>query len=278
MPANATSKALSRDDFDFIAGFLKKRSGLALTQDKLYLLENRLEPLAQANGMRDLGDLIARLRAGATSTALLTEITEAMTTNESMFFRDQKPFDQLKKVVLPDLKQQGKLSLRLWSAACSNGQEPYSTAMLMKEEAHQFPGMQLEIYATDIAEKVLDRARAGHYTQFEVQRGLPIQFLMKYFVQRPGNCWEINEAIKSSVRFSKANLLEQYHAHGKFDIIMCRNVLIYFDEPTKSDVLNRMAKIMHPRGYLFLGASETIIGLTDAFRPVEGHTGLFQLV
>lgn len=272
------SAALAKDDFQFIANFLKTRSGLALTQDKLYLLENRLMPIAQANGMRDLTDLIARLRSGVISSALVVEITEAMTTNESMFFRDTKPFDQLKKVVLPTYKSLGKSSLRLWSAACSNGQEPYSVSMMMQEEANNFPGLRVELYATDIADKVLDRARAGLYTQFEVQRGLPIQYLMKYFAQRPNNCWEINEAMKSTVRFSRANLLDAYHPHGRFDIIMCRNVLIYFDEPTKSDVLNRMAKIMNSPGYLFLGASETILGLTDAFKPVEGHTGLFQLV
>jgi len=278
MTASSSSQALNRDDFQYIADFLKKRSGLSLTSDKLYLLENRLEPIAQANGLRDISDLVAKLRAGATSSALLVEITEAMTTNESMFFRDQKPFDQMKNVVLPHFRMQNKISLRLWSAACSNGQEPYSTAIMMKEESGRNPGMQMEIYATDIAEKVLERARNGVYTQFEVQRGLPIQYLMKYFTQRPGNTWEINESVRSCVKFNKANLLEPYHAHGKFDIIMCRNVLIYFDEPTKSDVINRMARIMNPRGFLFLGASETIIGLTDAFKPVEGCTGLFQLV
>lgn len=268
--------ALTNDEFDFISGLLKQRSGLALTPDKGYLLETRLNPLAKANGMSDLKELIARLRSNPAA-PIVYQVVEAMTTNESMFFRDTKPFDQLSKVILPDLKAKGRTSIRIWSAACSTGQEAYSMAMVLKEESIKYPGLNVEIYATDLAEKVLDKARAGIYSQFEVQRGLPISMLMKYFTQRPNNNWEVNDGLKSMVKFTTGNLLTPYTAMGRFDVIFCRNVLIYFDEKTKSDVLDRMAAILNPPGYLFLGGSETVHGLTTKLKVVEQHRGMFML-
>lgn len=269
--------ALTNDEFEFISGLLKQRSGLALTPDKGYLLETRLSPLAKANGLADIKQLIAKLRSSPPSAPLVYQVIESMTTNESMFFRDSKPFDQLRTVILPEMKAKGKTSLRIWSAACSTGQEAYSMAMLLKEESSKYPGLNVEIYATDLAEKVLEKARGGLYSQFEIQRGLPIVLLMKYFTQRANNNWEINDTIKSMVKFVPGNLLTPFVGMGRFDIIFCRNVLIYFDAPTKADVLERMAALLNSPGYLFLGGSETVLGLTQKFNISSEHRGLFSL-
>lgn len=267
---------LSTDEFDFISGLLKQRSGLALTPDKGYLLDTRLTPIAKANGMADIRELISKLR-GNPSAPLAYQVIESMTTNESMFFRDNKPFEQLTKVILPALKAKGNTLIRIWSAACSTGQEAYSIAMLLKEESAKYPNVKFEIYGTDLAEKVVEKARAGIFSQFEIQRGLPITLLMKYFAQRPNNNWEINDAIKSMVTFTTGNLLQPFTTVGRFDIIFCRNVLIYFDEKTKADVMTRLAGVMNPPGYMFLGTSETTHGLCPKFKIVEEHRGMFVL-
>lgn len=270
------TQALTNEEFEFISGVLKQRSGLALTKDKGYLLETRLGPLAKANGMADLRELIAKMRQNP-GAAVVAQVVEAMTTNESMFFRDTKPFDQLTKVILPELKAKGRNNLRIWSAACSTGQEAYSIAMTIKEEAMKNPSLMAEIYGTDLAEKVVERARAGVFSQFEIQRGLPIALLMKYFAQRPNNNWEINDALKAMAKFSTGNLLTPFTTIGRFDIIFCRNVLIYFDEKTKADVLDRMAAVLNAPGYLFLGSSETTNGLSSKYVAHTEHRGLFML-
>jgi len=271
------TQILTTDEFEFIAGFIKQRSGIALTPDKGYLLDTRLSPIAKANGMADLRELIVKLR-GTPSPTIVHQVLESMTTNESMFFRDTKPFDQLSKVILPAMKAANKKHVRIWSAASSTGQEAYSTAMVLKEEAPKYPGMTFEIVGTDLADKVVERARAGIYSQFEIQRGLPITMLMKYFTQRPNNNWEINEVIKSMVKFNTGNLLVPYNTMGRFDIIFCRNVLIYFEEKTKSDIIDRMAEILNPPGYLFLGGSESVHGLSTKFKIIPEHRGLYELV
>jgi len=267
---------LSNDEFTFISELLRQQSGLALTTDKTYLLETRLQPLAKANGIADVHQLIAELRSKPSS-PLVYKVVESMTTNESMFFRDTKPFDVLAKTILPAMKAEGKTSLRIWSAACSTGQEPYSIAMVLKEEAAKYPGLVSEIYATDLAEKVVDRAREGTYSQFEVQRGLPITMLIKYFNKLPNNMWAVNDTIKSMVKFAPANLLQPFTGLGQFDVIFCRNVLIYFDAPTKSDVLNRLSVLLKPPGYLFMGGAENVHGLTTKFKPLDDNQRLFTL-
>jgi len=268
--------ALTKDEFEFISGMLKQRSGLTLTEDKGYLLETRLQPVARANGMQSCKELISRLRVNPPS-QLVHQVVESMTTNESMFFRDTKPFDHLKNVVLPALKAAGKTSVRIWSAACSTGQEPYSIAMTLKEEGMKYAGMRFEIFATDLADKVLERSRSGIYSQFEVQRGLPIMLLMKYFQQRPNNMWEISDELKKMIQWAPANLLAGFAPLGRFDIIFVRNVLIYFDEKTKTDVLERMAAILNPPGYLFLGGAESTLNLTKKYNPSVENRGLFIL-
>ncbi len=271
-----SAPALTKDEFDFISTMLKQKSGLTLTEDKGYLLETRLQPVARANGLAGCKELIGRLRVNPPP-ALVHQVVESMTTNESMFFRDTKPFDHLKNVVLPALKAAGKTSVRIWSAACSTGQEPYSIAMTIKEEGAKYTGMRFDIHATDLADKVLERSRSGIYSQFEVQRGLPIMLLMKYFQQRPNNMWEINDEMKKMISWAPANLLTSFAALGKFDIIFVRNVLIYFDEKTKTDVLNRMADILNQPGYLFLGGAESTLNLTKRYTPSVENRGLFTL-
>ncbi|RMF14826.1 MAG: chemotaxis protein CheR [Alphaproteobacteria bacterium] len=263
------------EDFEFLSRMLKRRSGLTLNPDKVYLLESRLTPLARRRGLDGIDALVAELRR-TNSETLAREITDAMTTNESFFFRDRTPFDIFERQVLPMLRQRraaGK-RVRIWCAACSTGQEPYSLAMILKNQEAQWRGWSIEIIGTDIARPVLKKAEAGLYSQFEVQRGLPIQMLMKYFTQ-VGDQWQLAPEIRSMVKFKEFNLLESFAPLGHFDVIYCRNVLIYFDQPTKKEVLERMRKIMPSDGVLFLGAAETVLGITDAFRPVRGQRGMY---
>lgn len=264
------------EDFELISGLLKQRSGLVLPIDKVYLLESRLTPIAHKRGLETLDDLVNEVRLKRKED-LLTEITEAMTTNESFFFRDNKPFDLFKDTVMPQLMQsrQSNRRLRIWCAAASTGQEPYSLAIILKEMEAKLPGWKIEIIGTDISQEVLDKAKIGLFSQFEVQRGLPIQLLIKYFNQ-VGDMWQISDEIKNMVSYRKFNLLDPFTLLGSFDVIFCRNVLIYFDQPTKTEVLERMRKLIPDDGTLFLGAAETVLGITDKFKPVQGQRGLYS--
>lgn len=265
------------EDFDMFSVMLKQRSGLVLTKDKAYLLESRLMPVARKWNLKDLEELAGVIRTRRDE-AVIKDVTEAMTTNESSFFRDQKPFDQFKAVVLPHLLQAraAKKQIRIWSAACSSGQEPYSLLMLLAEEGAKLAGWRIEIVATDLSGEMVAKARAGIYTQFEVQRGLPITHLVKYFKQ-VGDKWQINEDLRSKIQFREFNLLTDMAPLGQFDVIFCRNVLIYFDQPTKGKVLENMAKLLPPDGVLYLGGAETVLGVTEKFKPMEGQRGLYVL-
>lgn len=262
-------------DFDYLAQMLKRRSGLVVTRDKVYLLETRLMPVARTLGIETLEAMVAKLRAG--DEVLARTVTEAMTTNESFFFRDKTPFDQFEKVMLPALlkARAANRKLRIWCAAASTGQEPYSIAMLLKEKATQVKDWNIEILGTDLSTDVLARAKAGLYSQFEVQRGLPIQFLMKYFAKE-GDQWRVREDVRAMVHYRPLNLLDPFTGLGTFDIVFCRNVLIYFDEATKKNVLDRLAQLLTNDGYLSLGAAETVLGITDAFAPIIGTRGLYE--
>ncbi len=266
------------EDFDMFCSTLKQRSGLVLSKDKSYLLESRLTPIARKHGLKSLEELADRVR-NWTDEALLSEITEAMTTNESSFFRDTRPFQLLRDYVLPNMqKNRAKnKALRIWSAASSSGQEAYSIAMVLDEEASGFTGWRIETVGTDLSSEMVERSKIGIYTQFEVQRGLAIQLLVKYFTQR-GDKWVISDKLRKNVDFKVWNLLEDLSPLGNFDIVFCRNVLIYFDQPTKSKVLDAIAKQMRPDGYLFLGGAETTLGLSTQFKPVEGQRGLYAPV
>jgi len=264
-------------DFELIAQLLKERSGLALNKDKAYLLESRLNPVARKWNFAGFDELAQAVRAGRDE-ALLVEVTEAMTTNESFFFRDQKPFEQFTGMVLPHLLENRKnqRSFRIWSAACSSGQEPYTLAMLLKENAAKLEGWKVDIVATDLSNQILDKARAGLYSQFEVQRGLPITLLVKYFKQT-GERWQIDEGIRKMVKFQKFNLLDDMKPLGRFDVVFCRNVLIYFDPPTKSKILGNVAEQMPADGFLYLGGAETVLGTTDRFQVLTGQRGIYTL-
>jgi len=266
---------LKTEDFEFLAKLLKERSGLMLTPDKVYLLESRLTPLARKRGLDTLDALVQKLRLSRDE-ALCVDVTEAMTTNESFFFRDNTPFDLFKNHVLPAMEKSrgGQKRLRIWCAAASTGQEPYSLAILLRENWMKWQNWKIEIVGTDICTQVLDKAKAGKYSQFEVQRGLPIQMLIKYFTQE-GDTWQLNSDIRNMVTFRSFNLLNNFIGLGTFDVIYCRNVLIYFDQETKKQVLERMRKALSDDGTLFLGAAETVLGITDAFRPVRGQRGMY---
>lgn len=262
-------------DFDFLSSLLKRRSGLALAPEKVYLLESRLTPLARRSGMEGLDALIAELRRSS-SESLIKNVVEAMTTNESFFFRDRTPFDLFRDQVLPMLRKRRAATrkIRIWCAACSTGQEPYSLSFILKEQEAQWRDWTIEIIGTDLSQEVLKKAQAGVYSQFEIQRGLPIQALMRYFEQQ-GDSWHLSPDIRSMVKFREFNLLDSFAPLGKFDVVYCRNVLIYFDQPTKANVLDRLRDSMPSDGTLFLGAAETVLGITDRFRPVRGNRGMY---
>jgi chemotaxis protein methyltransferase CheR len=268
---------MKADDFDFVARMLKERSGLIIGSDKAYLLESRLMPIARKRGLKTLDEFLGSLRTAPE--ALLREVTEAMTTNESFFFRDTKPFDQFRDLVLPHLltSRAAKRSFRIWSAACSSGQEAYSLCMILKEQAAKLAGWRVDIVATDISQEMLEKAKAGLYSQFEVQRGLPIQMLVKYF-KKKDDAWQIDPALRAMVQFREFNLLGSLSALGQFDVVFCRNVLIYFDQPTKTRVLDNMAKLMPEDGFLYLGGAETVLGISDKFKPVPNQRGIYSLV
>ncbi|KZB73185.1 protein-glutamate O-methyltransferase CheR [Thalassospira profundimaris] len=264
------------EDFEFISRLIKSKSGLVLSQDKTYLLESRLMPIARKRGLKDLTELIGLLRGGDRN--LVEEVVDAMTTNESFFFRDTKPFDQFRHVVLPHMikARASKKHLRIWCAAASSGQEPYSLAMILDEFKSQLVGWRIDIVGTDISREILTKARAGLYSQFEVQRGLPIGLLVKYF-QKKEDQWQISADIRSKVQYKEFNLLEDFRPLGQFDVVYCRNVLIYFDQPTKSDVLARISALMPDDGFLFLGGAETVLGISDKFKPLARQRGIYQL-
>jgi chemotaxis protein methyltransferase CheR len=246
-----------------------------LSADKQYLVESRLLPVARKAALANLGELVTALKI-AHEPSLMTAVVEAMTTNESFFFRDKVPFEHFRQTILPALLAARKNSriIRIWCAAAACGQEPYSLAMSLKEIEAEIAGWRIELLATDLSGEVLEKARAGLYSQFEVQRGLPIQLLIKHFAQT-GELWQIAPEIRAMVRYRQLNLLADFSQLGVFDLIFCRNVLIYFDQDTKIDVLNRLARVTAQDGFLVLGAAETVVGLTDRFKMVHDKRGLY---
>ena len=264
-------------DLQFLAAFLKERSGLIVTADKEYLIDSRLQPVARKFELKSIEEIISVLRGGRDA-RLAAAVTEAMTTNESFFFRDKVPFELFQDVMLPTLldARRAKKHLRIWCAAASTGQEPYSLSIILKEMAAKLGGWRTDIIGTDISSAVIEKAKSGIYSQFEVQRGLPVQLMLKYFEQK-GDVWQILPEIRSMVQYRLFNLLEDYASLGTFDIVFCRNVLIYFDQPTKKAILERIARTMAPDGYLVLGAAETVVGICDAFQTVPEQRGLYRL-
>jgi chemotaxis protein methyltransferase CheR len=262
-------------DYEYLRKFLKDNSGLDLSADKQYLIESRLLPIARKAGLSGISELVQKMKGG--STALVTQVIEAMTTNETFFFRDKVPFDHFRDAIMPEILQAraSRRSIRIWCAAGSTGQEPYSLAMCLKEMSGALAGWRVEILATDLSQEVLEKSKAGLYSQFEVQRGLPIQMLVKYFKQT-GEFWQVNADIRAMVQHRQLNLLHDFSQLGVFDVIFCRNVLIYFDQDTKINIFRRLAKATEPDGFLVLGAAETVVGLTDVFKPYPERRGLYR--
>jgi len=267
---------LHPQDFRFFADLLKRESGLALSADKTYLLESRLKPVVSRHDLKDIAGLAQRLRNGSPA-LLLRDVVEAMATCETSFFRDMTPFNTLRDKIIPALaiaRAQEKY-LRIWSAACSSGQEPYSIAMLLKNHP-LLQGWRFDIEATDMSEDILSVARAGSYSQFDIQRGLPASLLVRHFVKE-GERYVIKPDIKAHVRFQRRNLLAGTFGLGVFDVIFCRNVMIYFDTPDKRRVLQYLQGALRREGALFLGGAETVIGLSEDFESMQGGPGAYVL-
>lgn len=258
---------MTPENFSLLATLLKQRSGLVLTDDKEYLVNARFVAIAQQLHISP-EDIWSRLRLR--DKVVENIVIEAMTVNETLFFRDAKCFDSLKNTVLPNLYEarKAKRSLRLWSAAASTGQEAYSLAMLLRDDV-RFNGWEIEIIASDICSEALAKLSKGRYSQFEVQRGLPISLLMRHFT-KDGDGWVIKPEVKAMVKTQPFNLMHHPNNLGKFDLILCRYVLIYFDPATKSGVLNRLSSALHDDGYLILGGSETALGLCDKLEREDG--------
>ncbi len=265
---------MKNEDFEFYRKLLLEHSGLSLDLEKAYLLTTRLDPLARSLGMQDLSELAEALRNGAPA-HVLSAVVQAMTTRETSFFRDMKPFSVLKNEIFPALtgKNTGTKVIRILSAGCSTGQEPYSLAMAAKEFLRNHPEWSARITAIDIAEDALAHAQEGLYAQFDIQRGLSMKLMLEHFTIEDTQ-WRVQEDLKRMIRFQKLNLLQPMESLGKFDIIFCRNVLIYFDAATKKHVLEQLGGRLDTPGYLFLGACETVIGLETCFKPSTEMPGV----
>ena len=270
---------MTPDDFTFLSTFLKTTSGLVLGSEKDYLVEGRLKPVAVLLGLQDVAQLVAKLREGNNEKVRQTVI-EAMTTNETFFFRDVHPFETFRTVILPELleRRRNRRELRIWCAAASSGQEPYSLAMLLREETAKLTGWKIEIIATDLDQAILKTAEEGIYRDFDVQRGLPARMLVKYFERRPDRNWALKPEIRNMVKFRQQNLLGSFSHLGLFDVVLCRNVLIYFDVARKRDILDRIARLLPSDGYLMLGGAETVIKVSDRFGVIAGQRGLYRTI
>lgn len=271
--------SLSFGEFDFIRNLLRQHSALSLDDSKQYLVESRLDSLAKQEGFPSLQHLIARLQKDPGTSALHSKVVEAMTTNETTFFRDARPFRLLEKLVFPQLieRRQSERALNIWCAASSSGQEPYSVAMLLRDHFPALSAWNLCFIATDISQAILNRAKAGRYSQLEVNRGLPAAMLVKYFRQA-GNDWEISREIRRMIDFRRLNLIESWPLLPAMDLIMMRNVLIYFEVEKKKEILERARRLLRPDGYLLLGGAETTINLDDDFEPIQfEQTSCYQI-
>jgi chemotaxis protein methyltransferase CheR len=269
---------MTDSDFDLVRRLLREQSAIVLEADKRYLVECRLAPLMRERNLNSMGDLLARLRSGE-AIDLRRQIVEALVTSETSFFRDHHPFEALRKVILPDLinRRREERRLRIWCAASAHGQEPYSVALLIREHFPELATWKIELIASDISREVLARAREGRYNQIEVNRGLPAALLMKYFEQH-GATWQLSRAIRDAVDFREINLARPWPSFPAMDLILMRNVMIYFDVETKKSILGRAARLLRQDGYLLLGGSETTINLDESFKRAEPFkSGFYQL-
>jgi chemotaxis protein methyltransferase CheR len=271
--------AISAEDFNFVSQFAREHAALVFEPGKEYLVETRLSTLAQQEGFPSLGAYIGRLRTEREETSIHQRAINALTTNETFFFRDFHPFEALKRNIIPDILKNRASTKRLniWSGACSTGQEPYSIAMLLRESFPELKDWSITIIATDLASTVLKMAQEGRYTQFEVNRGLPANYLIKYFAQEEGK-WRIKEDIRKMVSFRQMNLNRPWPMMAPFDCVFLRNVMIYFDIPTKKEILRKIRACLLPHGHLFLGSAETTTNLDPAYKPVSyGKSVAYQV-
>ena len=269
---------LPADDFFYLSQLMHERAAIVLEPGKEYLALSRLDPVAREMGVGSVAALVDVLRREEASSQLHDQVVDALTTNETTFFRDFNPFESLRSDVLPEVleRKQRSRTLAIWSAGCSTGQEPYSIAMAIREHFPELLTWQLTILGTDISASVLDRARRGRYGQLEVNRGLPANLLVRHFT-RAGMEWEIEEPIRRMVRFQRHNLVDAWPVMPPFDLVFMRNVMIYFDVETKRQVLSRMLGQLAPRGYLLLGASETTFNISDDYdRQLVGRTAWYR--
>jgi chemotaxis protein methyltransferase CheR len=266
---------MTAGEFDYVCRLVRDRCGIVLEAGKEYLVDARLTPVARRCELASVSELVGRLKAGG-DIGLTTRVVEAMVTNETSFFRDHHPFETLRTAVLPTLIRLRKDERRLgvWFAACSTGQEPYSFALLVREHFPELAGWRLDLLATDISAEVLARARAGRYGQIEVNRGLPAALLVRYFRQHGAN-WELEESIRRMIEFRELNLVRPWPLLPPMDVVVLRNVMIYFDAEAKKAILGRVARLLRPDGYLLLGGAETTLNLDDSFRRAEGLKGGF---
>jgi len=266
---------MNSKDFHFLAEMLRRRSGLLLTQQKAHLVENRLAPVTRRFGFRDVAALMRELQHG--HEALAIAVTEAMTTNDSAFFRDRKTYEEFREIVLPQMliRRRARKRLRIWCSACAAGQEPYSIAMILDDHKLADQGWTIDLIATDINSQMVARAQDGLYSQFEVQRGLPIRRLVSSFTQEGSN-WRISENLRRMVTFRTFNLLDSFGWLGDLDVVFCRNVLMYFDQNTRISVLDRMVDVLTPDGSLLIGPAESIAGLTSCFVQTQEAPGLYS--
>jgi len=262
---------ITAEDYAFLADLLRKNSGLSLGPGKEYLLQSRLPPVAATFGYANLPELFSGLRRGAPA-ATVKSVCDAMTTGETLFFRDNSPFVVFRETLLPEAVARARAAgraVRIWNAACSTGQESYSVAMTIAQMEHQLGGTRVEILATDYSSPTIARAREGIFSHFDVQRGLPVQLLVKYFKQVE-NGYQIADSLRRSITFQEGNLLNSFVNLGNFDIIFCRNVLIYFDTATKRDVMDRAARQLYPGGCMLLGGAESTLGITETLTRQTG--------
>ncbi|HUJ79835.1 MAG TPA: protein-glutamate O-methyltransferase CheR [Nitrospiria bacterium] len=270
---------ISQADFDFIRQLVREETGIVLGEEKSYLAETRLNQLAGQEGYASAAVLVKALRNGQRRAAICSKAVEALTISETLFFRDFHPFEALRKLVLPDLLAQraAERRLNIWSAACATGQEPYSVAMLLKEEAHKLTNWTVSILASDLSTSNLEQAKRGRFSQIAVNRGLPAAMLIKYFTQE-GTTWILKEEIRRMIEFRRINLVDTLPILPAMDIIFLRNVLIYFDIETRKAILTKIRRQLRPNGYLFLGASETMLQLDESYERVPfKHGALFRL-
>jgi len=270
---------MTEQDYAFVTKLLLDRSAIALEQGKEYLLEARLGPVAKRHGLASVAEFIDKLRKPGAQ-QLTTELVEAMVTTETSFFRDIHPFETLRRTVIPELirTRENEKRLNIWCAASSSGQEPYTLALILREYFPELVRWQINFIATDISNGMLERCRAGCYSQIEVNRGLPTALLLKYFTQE-GAKWQLDEKVRSMIEFRRMNLAEPWPSMPQMDLVFLRNVMIYFDVETKKTILRRMSRVLRKDGYLILGGAETTFALDDSYQRVENlKAGFYRLV